>query len=66
MAADVYRGIFKFGVFNAVQSQCYDTVSSGLLYVYLSLYAPLKVMHTDENMVRDDLLVRFLRARLTW
>ncbi|KAI9069106.1 P-loop containing nucleoside triphosphate hydrolase protein [Trametes sanguinea] len=23
---DIYRGLFKFGVFNAVQSQCYDTV----------------------------------------
>ena len=26
--ADMYRGIFKFGVFNAVQSKCYDTVSA--------------------------------------
>ncbi|TFY60086.1 hypothetical protein EVJ58_g5372 [Rhodofomes roseus] len=25
-AADVYRGMFKFGVFNAVQSKCFDTV----------------------------------------
>ncbi|KAL7283636.1 hypothetical protein ACG7TL_003072 [Trametes sanguinea] len=24
--ADMYRGLFKFGVFNAVQSQCYDSV----------------------------------------
>ncbi|KAF8205795.1 hypothetical protein K438DRAFT_2014648 [Mycena galopus ATCC 62051] len=24
---DIYRGIFKFGVFNAVQSSCFDTVS---------------------------------------
>ncbi|OBZ69133.1 putative ATP-dependent DNA helicase HFM1 [Grifola frondosa] len=23
---DIYRGVFKFGVFNAVQSQCFDTV----------------------------------------
>ncbi|KAL5512118.1 hypothetical protein ACEPAG_3639 [Sanghuangporus baumii] len=23
---DTYRGIFKFGVFNAVQSKCYDTI----------------------------------------
>ncbi|PIL24262.1 hypothetical protein GSI_14015 [Ganoderma sinense ZZ0214-1] len=23
---DIYRGLFKFGVFNAVQSQCFDTV----------------------------------------
>ncbi|KAL5532870.1 HFM1 [Sanghuangporus sanghuang] len=23
---DIYRGIFKFGVFNAVQSKCYDTI----------------------------------------
>ncbi|KAL5529500.1 hypothetical protein ACEPAG_5485 [Sanghuangporus baumii] len=23
---DMYRGIFKFGVFNAVQSKCYDTI----------------------------------------
>ncbi|CAA7271574.1 unnamed protein product [Cyclocybe aegerita] len=26
---DVYRGIFKFGVFNAVQSTCFDEVVSG-------------------------------------
>ncbi|KAK7038046.1 ATP-dependent DNA helicase MER3 [Favolaschia claudopus] len=26
---DVYRGIFKFGVFNAVQSSCFDTVANG-------------------------------------
>ncbi|KAG8907978.1 Sec63 [Tulasnella sp. 403] len=26
---DVYRGIFKFGVFNAIQSQCYDTAVNG-------------------------------------
>ncbi|KIY66335.1 P-loop containing nucleoside triphosphate hydrolase protein [Cylindrobasidium torrendii FP15055 ss-10] len=25
---DMYRGLFKFGVFNAVQSSCYDTVAS--------------------------------------
>lgn len=25
-AADIYRGMFKFGVFNAVQSKCFDTV----------------------------------------
>ncbi|KAI0664683.1 P-loop containing nucleoside triphosphate hydrolase protein [Cubamyces menziesii] len=25
-AADIYRSLFKFGVFNAVQSQCYDDV----------------------------------------
>ncbi|RDX56453.1 P-loop containing nucleoside triphosphate hydrolase protein [Lentinus brumalis] len=25
-AADIYRSLFKFGVFNAVQSQCFDTV----------------------------------------
>ncbi|OSX65591.1 hypothetical protein POSPLADRAFT_1044921 [Postia placenta MAD-698-R-SB12] len=26
VSADVYRGMFKFGVFNAVQSQCFDIV----------------------------------------
>ncbi len=26
LLADVYRGLFKFGVFNAVQSKCYDVV----------------------------------------
>ncbi|KAI0076468.1 P-loop containing nucleoside triphosphate hydrolase protein [Panus rudis PR-1116 ss-1] len=26
---DMYRGMFKFGVFNAVQSQCYDEVMRG-------------------------------------
>lgn len=29
--ADMYRGIFKFGVFNAVQSSCYDSVRDYLL-----------------------------------
>ena len=28
--ADIYRGIFKFGVFNAVQSECFDIVG----YIY--------------------------------
>lgn len=32
MVADVYRGLFKFGVFNAVQSSCFDKVSF-LLFV---------------------------------
>ncbi|KAI0807705.1 P-loop containing nucleoside triphosphate hydrolase protein [Fomes fomentarius] len=26
LLADIYRSLFKFGVFNAVQSQCFDTV----------------------------------------
>ena len=25
--ADMYRTMFKFGVFNAVQSECFETVS---------------------------------------
>lgn len=29
--ADIYRSIFKFGVFNAVQSQCFDEVRSCIL-----------------------------------
>lgn len=28
LPADVYRGLFKFGVFNAVQSMCFDQVSA--------------------------------------
>jgi len=27
LSADMYRGFFKFGVFNAIQSKCYDAVS---------------------------------------
>ena len=27
--ADMYRGIFKWGVFNAVQSTCFDDVMGG-------------------------------------
>lgn len=29
--ADMYRSIFKFGVFNAVQSGCFDTVCAPLI-----------------------------------
>ncbi len=32
VVADMYRGLFKFGVFNAVQSQCYDTVRSPVAF----------------------------------
>ena len=31
-SADIYRGLFKFGVFNAVQSKCFDQVSVCILW----------------------------------
>lgn len=53
-AADIYRSLFKFGVFNAVQSQCFDTVN--LLGLFLRAYrlipSEMQVMHSNENMVR--------------
>lgn len=35
--ADMYRNLFKFGVFNAVQSKCFQTVriSLGQEYLYV-------------------------------
>ena len=33
----MYKGLFKFGVFNAVQSTCFDTASHFNLYEYSSL-----------------------------
>lgn len=30
LSADMYRSLFKFGVFNAVQSTCYDEVRTAL------------------------------------
>jgi hypothetical protein len=33
--ADMYKGLFKFGVFNAVQSTCFDTASHFNVYAVL-------------------------------
>jgi len=33
-SADMYRPLFKFGVFNAVQSSCFDTVRKNALHRY--------------------------------
>lgn len=40
--ADMYKGLFKFGVFNAVQSTCFDTASHFNVYATLSLTTILK------------------------
>ena len=32
---DMYKGLFKFGVFNAVQSTCFDTASHFNVYAVL-------------------------------
>lgn len=32
VTADMYRSLFKFGVFNAVQSQCFNTVSGSFTF----------------------------------
>lgn len=51
-SADVYRGIFKFGVFNAVQSACYDDVSnSHLTHGHNLEVVSVQVMHSQENLV---------------
>jgi len=34
-SADIYRGIFRFGVFNAVQSTCFDDVTTFLIIAIL-------------------------------
>lgn len=55
MVADRYRSFFKFGVFNAVQSQCFDTVRFACLVTYVfkgsSSSLPWQTMHSDENLV---------------
>ncbi|PFH54231.1 hypothetical protein AMATHDRAFT_135953, partial [Amanita thiersii Skay4041] len=49
--ADVYRTVFKFGVFNAVQSSCFDRVRA-IPRINHSFYEfPLKVYLSDENIV---------------
>jgi len=44
-SADMYRGIFKFGVFNAVQSSCFDSVSDMHL-----LFLPLVINFLDTGL----------------
>ncbi|KZS90015.1 P-loop containing nucleoside triphosphate hydrolase protein [Sistotremastrum niveocremeum HHB9708] len=39
-SADIYRGLFKFGVFNAVQSQCFSQVNRLYSQTQSSLTAP--------------------------
>ncbi|KIO34323.1 hypothetical protein M407DRAFT_218466 [Tulasnella calospora MUT 4182] len=43
---DMYRSVFKFGVFNAIQSQCFDTKE-----IRTTLFFPDKVVNTSQNMV---------------
>lgn len=56
--ADVYRGLFKFGVFNAVQSSCFDKVSRLFRMITVASTADCvgwfgwKVMKEDDNLVR--------------
>ncbi|KAG8745618.1 Sec63 [Ceratobasidium sp. 414] len=54
LAADWCRGMFKFGVFNAMQSQCFATVSRRTLphfYFCLLLTGHLQAISTNSNMV---------------
>jgi hypothetical protein len=41
--ADIYRGIFKFGVFNVVQSTCFDKVNQILSVSYWYLHGSQRV-----------------------
>lgn len=51
--ADWCRSVFKFGVFNAMQSQCFDTVCVVPLFVHtLDRLTYYQAMNTDSNMVR--------------
>lgn len=45
--ADMFRAIFKFGVFNAVQSTCYDTVGNLPFKTHI---VPLTRLVGDENV----------------
>lgn len=49
--ADMYRGIFKFGVFNAVQTKCYDTVGAPCRNLLLLTLSFVKIMESEENLV---------------
>lgn len=47
----MYRALFKFGVFNAVQSRCFDKVCYATALMYVSSNRGLQVMYSDDNMV---------------
>ena len=51
--ADMYRALFRFGVFNAMQSSCFDMVRKqapqrGRCHLWLS-----QIMKSDENVVSE-------------
>jgi hypothetical protein len=49
--ADMQRGIFKFGVFNAVQSTCFDMVGPAYRLLRSKVTILGQVLHSDENLV---------------
>ena len=51
--ADMFRTLFKFGVFNAVQSTCFDTVCPTLASVSIPSHTITKIMSSNENLVRS-------------
>lgn len=65
--ADMYRGIFKYGVFNAVQSKCWDTVRLLAISVYvlkLTIRLPVDVRQQQHGASRRARLFRTLIFRL--
>lgn len=51
LSADIYRGLFKFGVFNAVQSKCFEKVSSFGNSFRSCPETTSQVMDGDDNLV---------------
>ncbi|KIJ69181.1 hypothetical protein HYDPIDRAFT_24034 [Hydnomerulius pinastri MD-312] len=47
---DRFRGVFKFGVFNAMQSECFDQVTFSSLQIRRTTYLD-QVLHSQENLV---------------
>ena len=47
--ADMYRGVFKFGVFNAVQSTCFEPVSDKLVFFASIILSPPSFHQDHEN-----------------
>lgn len=48
--ADIYQGLFKFGVFNGVQSTCFDTASR----FNVQTVSSLTTFHKDYQWERES------------
>lgn len=51
LSADAYRGLFTFGVFNAIQSTCFDNVSISVAPAFPMWLTHPKLMYTPQNLV---------------